>query len=371
MHKKALIIFSGFNQRAVIALLRTLSKHNILFGIIAVSEDDNIFLTDYKKHIVYTRKSVPLVFDDLLLSLQTAKKELCAEEVVIIPSTEALVRFVLENRMEFEKINATIPLVDKAVYNQISDKFSFSRVCKENGIKLPIEYSSLKETKFPFVAKPKTYYSGTSKKTLAPIIIYNQEQKASFIKCHHDNDFYYQAFVEGKSRYLLYYFHSDGSTYKFSQENLVQQPGGKSIVAAVSSDFHFSEESMKYEKLFSKINFSGFAMIEVIGDNYMIESNPRLWGPSQLFVDAKANLFEAFLHDIGLISEKPSHNIDTNNEVLYFWHGGIIKTAVNNQKLDFHNYNSIKLAENYHDFIASDIFRRADTYKMFTEEVNL
>ena len=38
--------------------------------------------------------------------------------------------------------------------------------------------------------------------------------------------------------------------------------------------------------------------------NYMIEANPRFWGPSQLFVDAGINLFEAFLVDNGLLNKR-------------------------------------------------------------------
>ena len=340
--------------------MRSLTAQKILFGIIALSEEDQIFDTIYREHVVHTRTSVPLMMDDLLESLRAAKKKLQVEELIIMPSTEALVRFVLENREAFSKENMKIPLVDKALYNQISDKFSFSRLCQEHGIKLPKEYKNIKETRFPFVAKPKTYFSKVSNHILAPIIIYNQEQKEAFISDYHDVDFYYQEFVEGKSRYLLYYFHSDKSVYKFSQENLVQQPGGKSIVAARSTDFHLSVESEKYENLFHKIGFTGFVMIEVIGDNYMIESNPRLWGPSQLFVDAKAKLFEAFLHDQGFISAKPSRETNTQKEVLYFWHGGIQATQEANLELDYHNYDAQQLHDNYSRFMEVDVLGRGD-----------
>jgi len=363
MTNKGIVIFSGFNQRAVIAFLRSLTAQKISFGIIALSDKDEIFNSIYKKNVVYTRKSVPLQMGDLFEGLRIAKKKLGVEELIIMPSTEALVRFILEHRDRFSKENMNIPLVNKALYHQISDKFSFSRLCLEHGIKIPKEYKSIEETKFPFVAKPKTYFSKVSNHILAPIIIYNQKQKEAFIADYNDVDFYYQEFVEGKSRYLLYYFHSDKTVYKFSQENLVQQPGGKSIVAARSTDFHLSDESKKYENLFLKIGFTGFVMIEVIGENYMIESNPRLWGPSQLFVDAKAPLFEAFLHDHGFISTKPSPETNVQKEVLYFWNGGIKATQEAELELDYHNYDAQQLEENYPRFMEVDVLNRGDFFE--------
>ena len=89
--------------------------------------------------------------------------------------------------------------------------------------------------------------------------------------------------------------------------------------------FHLTSESTKYEKLFKEIKFTGFVMTEIKGDNFMIEANPRFWGPSQLFVDAKVNLFEAFLHDYNFISNKPPLVVSALKDVIYFWYGGINK----------------------------------------------
>ena len=106
---------------------------------------------------------------------------------------------------------------------------------------------------------------------------------------------------------------------------MIQQPEGKSIVAAVSSDLHDSTEALKYEKLFKSINFHGLVMVEVRGvdnDFYMIEANPRFWGPSQLFVDAGMNLFEAFLNDYDVLEKI---NLQARKkETKYFWFGGYL-----------------------------------------------
>lgn len=371
MKKRAIVIFSGFNQRAVIAFLRVVSRNNVPFGIIAKSDSDSILLTQYKKDVISIREFVSLDLKDLLHNIDIVKQKLKVNELIIAPSTEALNRFILKNRLIFSQANCLIPLVKENLYNQISDKYTFSRLCEKNRIKVPMEINNLHNTSLPFVAKPKSYYSKNTKDTLSPVIINSEKQKSDFIEKYCVSEFYFQEFIGGKSKYLLYYFHSDGSVYKFSQENLIQQPNGKSMVAAISSDFHVTSESTKYEKLFNDIEFTGFVMIEVKGDNFMIEANPRFWGPSQLFVDAKVNLFEAFLHDYNFITNKPPLVDSTLKDVIYFWYGGIIQTLVNNSKLDFHNYDAENLVQNYPSLLSSDIYRRKDTYEIFKKEINI
>lgn len=49
-----ILIFSGFNPRAVLAFIRTLEKNNISdYGIIANGICDRIFLTKYASKVIY------------------------------------------------------------------------------------------------------------------------------------------------------------------------------------------------------------------------------------------------------------------------------------------------------------------------------
>ncbi len=369
--KKAFVIFSGFNQRAVVAFLRVLKKNAIPFGIVAKSKDDSILLSRYAHDVLYIRKSLLIEPNDIKEALHEVKKKTRATELLVAPTTELLNRFFLENRQLLSNANCIIPLVNASLYKQISDKISFSRLCQEKGIKTPQEYESLKNAGFPFVAKPKYYNSKSSGKSLAPVIIKNKEEEDSFLHQFCVDEFYFQEFIEGSSKYLLYYFHSDGSIYKFSQENMVQQPGGKSMIAAISSDFHLHKDAVKYENLFLDIGFRGFVMIEIKGDAYMIEANPRFWGPAQLLLDAKSNIFEAFLHDYGFLKEKPLCKTFVASEVLYFWHGGLMETILNGETPDFHNFTETWFIEKFPIFLSADIYRREDTYSIFKQEMNL
>jgi predicted ATP-grasp superfamily ATP-dependent carboligase len=367
---KCVIVFSGFNERAVIAFLRTLESNNINYAIIAKSYNDNIFLSNYKNKVLAVRNSETLILEDLIASIKKIKEQYDAEEYIIAPTTEALNRVLIEERKSFEEIGCVIPLVNKHLYELISDKYSFGKICSRNGIAVPKEIEFSLNASLPIVAKPKKYFSPSRREILSPILIKDSKEFELFCKNYNTEDFYYQEFVEGKCLYLLYYFHSNGMIYKFSQENLIQQPAGKSMVAAISTNFHNSEESLKYEKLFKSLKFNGLVMIEVKQKediNYMIEANPRFWGPSQLFVDASMNFFEAFLHDYGLIKSLPKFK-QINKITRYYWLGGIISTIRNNSNLNFYNIVDNNFFHSLPQWIENDIYRREDTIEIFKKE---
>ena len=370
MLKKCLIIFSGYNQRAVIAFIRTLELHQIDYAIIAKSKDDPIFTTTYINKIIATRQLVQLDLNEIIGLINKVKEQIIADEYIIAPSTEALNRFLLRNRENIELGNIIIPLVSRTTYKLISDKYSFGKLCKDNGIKVPLEYTVLDEALLPFVAKPKQYFC-TNDSIHNPFIIQTEEDKQIFLKECNPSDFYYQEYIRGKSFYLLYYFNRDNSVFKFSQENFIQQPNGKSIVAAVSSIFHNTNESLKYEQLFKSLNFFGLVMVEVKQQgniNYLIEANPRFWGPSQLFVDAGMNFFEAFLHDFGVLEMPPIFSKPLK-EFKYFWLGGILKTFKIQKKLTLHQGNEYNLLTELPTWLQSDIYRKPDTFNIFKNEL--
>ena len=126
--KKCIVIFSGFNQRAIIAFLRTLKKNNLDYAIIAKPENDDIFLTDYKCRVLAIRKLVSLNLEDLIGSIKEVQRKHKADEYIIAPTTEALNRFLLDNKERFNNIGCEIPLVDKNLYELISNKYSFGKL---------------------------------------------------------------------------------------------------------------------------------------------------------------------------------------------------------------------------------------------------
>jgi len=366
--RKGLLVFSGFNMRAVVAFIRTLEKNDLLYGVIAKSDDDEIFKTQYSHKVVAIRDIVSLDIDDLLLAIENAQNTLQFDEYIIAPSTEALNRFILEHILLFNAKECLFPTVNQALYERVSDKYSFEMLCKEFNIRTPKEYISLDNVSFPFIAKPKKYFS-INKETFAPKIIRNKVEYNTFILDHNIEEFYFQEYIDGKCIYLHYYFNKDGSCDKFSQENLLQQEDGKSMLVAKSTDYHNTIISRQFEELFLDIKFRGLVMMEVkLKDNKvtMIEANPRFWGPSQLFVDARANLFESFLVDYGvLISRDPLEN---NPGHLYFWDDGVSNNISCRDKLGYHNYSKQDFLNDLPSLNKIEIFNRTDTINLYQNQ---
>jgi len=365
--RKVVLIFSGYNQRAIVALIRTLKKNNLEYAIIANSKSDPIFSTSYSGKVLAIRNFQELVLNDMLSSIISTKEKIVADRFLIAPSSEALNRFLLKNKSKFEGLSCEIPLAEKSLYEKISDKYTFNKLCIEDNILVPTEYKVVSDIEIPFVAKPRAYLSRDGV-IASPILIMNKMDYDEFFKKNKCEDFYYQQFLGGRSFYLLYYFFKDGNILKFSQENLMQQPFGKSILAAISSDFHLDSESFKYEKLFSSLNFHGLVMVEIRrfdNQNYMIEANPRLWGPSQLFVDAGINLFEAFLYDNGVLHNMPKF-LEPKKQTRYFWSGGFLIYSKNdNESIVYHNYSAENFKNNFDEWMSADIYNREDTKELF------
>lgn len=368
--KKSILIFSGYNQRAVVAFLRTLEDKKIKYGIIASSKKDTIFETIYSKKVFSIRSKKQLILEDFIDNIETCKDKLSTDSYVIAPSTEALNRFLLENREEFEAIKCEIPIVRDGLYELISDKYKFGEICKKNNILTPKECQNIDGIPFPYVAKPKKYFNDNGS-VYTPFLISNEKEKRQFLKECEFNDFYFQEFIFGKCLYLLYYFYKDGTIAKLSQNNKVQQPGGKSMIAAETSDFHKNMESAKYEKLFVNLGYFGLVMVELKeceGRCYMIEANPRFWGPSQLFVDAGINLFDAFLFDNQLLKKKPQYPSEIRNKK-YFWYGGLIEAQKSGKDLAYHDYSKERFEKEYNSWFRVDVYNRADTRSLFEQEI--
>lgn len=321
-----IVVFSGYNPRGVIAFLRTLQQLDIKdFIIIARDERDELFMTAYRDDIFYIRKNKELCKEEFKLIAAKINDEKRWDCFIIAPSTEFLNRYMLRNRVLLREMGYIVPLVEERLYEQISDKESFGMMCSSRGFDVPKTFSFPDSFIDPFVAKPITYEVAKTEKIYSPVLVETEKAYGDFIASHTLEDFYFQEMISGESYYLLYYFSEKGSVYRFSQQNLMQQADGKSITAAYASSIHKHRIADEYEKLFRDVGFRGLVMVEIRlkdGKYYMIEANPRFWGPSQLFVDAGFNLFFAMLSDWGFAERGPdSRHIDEKTR--YCWYGGL------------------------------------------------
>jgi predicted ATP-grasp superfamily ATP-dependent carboligase len=320
------LIFSGYNERAVVALCRELTALARPFSIIASSGRDPIFRTTYRSHVAAIRAVTALDADDLDRCLRNVQAAHPGNRWVIAPSSEFLNQHVLTHRAWFAARQCEIPLVDASCYSRVTNKLSFRALCEEAGIAVP----TLVEPNAgacPFVAKPRTNISRDGR-SLYPALIYSADDWAR----QRDglgslDDYYFEALVTGSSHYLLYYLPTDPSApvFSWSQRNLLQQPNGKSMLMAVSDTLHTAPISDQVVEMLRGVGFHGLAMVEVIRhhDEYVaIELNPRLWGPLQLVRNAGTHLIRAFIED-ALDGRITTADPAAGHPASYLWLGGV------------------------------------------------
>ena len=131
---KAFIIFSGYNTRAITSFCRRLTMLGKPFYIIASDKNDFIFYTAYKKYVFAIRSEKMLVWDELKTIFRELKKTAPRSDFLLCPSSEYLNHYALHHKMQFAEFNISIPLVDSNIYNKITNKYSFSRLCEKNGL---------------------------------------------------------------------------------------------------------------------------------------------------------------------------------------------------------------------------------------------
>ena len=252
-----IVIFSGYNQRAVVAFLRCLEKNHIRnYLIIAASNQDTILKTTYRDKVFCVRKNKVLDKNEIFEILGNIRRKYKEESLLISPSTEALNRFLLKYREMLEEQQCIIPLVDEKLYEMISDKENFWEFCKRNELLVPSNITLGECFAQPYVAKPK-HYQAKDGKVYSPILVLTPKNHENFLKNYDADNFTYQKYITGDSYYILYYFARDGQVYSFSQQNYAQQPNGKSILVAVASDIHEKKLHRNIKKFFKSSIFMG------------------------------------------------------------------------------------------------------------------
>jgi len=364
----SILIYSETNPRAVLAFCRYAKQIGLSFHIVANGDEDSIFQTIYVNEVLSTRSKDTLELEDLLKTANQIRSLDGTSEVLVLPSTEYLNRFLVRNQAELEKNCIITGLCKEKIYNLISDKHTFSAHCQASGITIPKEYTTI-PLSFPFVVKPKVYAQDLNSVNEKPILVGNEKDMAQVRKLKHIDNYYFQEYVDGASFYLLYHFFKNGEYTIFSQENLIQQDNGASIVLAKSSGIHRESIGKKFADIFVKMGFSGLVMVEVKkfkGNYYMIEANPRFWGPSQLILDAGMSLFDDFLLDQGIIHKKNSFTYLQG--VYYYWSGGLIQDQSDAKIPRFYNFSKEKFFEEFHELSIKDIYLREDAIKIYVDE---
>ena len=366
MMRRCVLVLSGFNIRAVVAFCRWASASDVEYRIIARGQEDPIFQTSFRNRVVFSRRRDYLTIELFQEWIDRLRREFLYEEFLVLPSSEFLNRFLLANRSVLEGFSCVIPLPDERLYSMISDKESFVSLCRSYGIDSPPVFHRCPDTP-PFVAKPRRYSTGNERPAATRIIL-DQFDLTTFLKEKHV-DYFFQEFIPGRSFYLLAFIGREQDVL-FSQENLIQQARGASIILARRTDFHERGIASDFVAMFRDLGFVGLVMVEVRHDEtsnryFMIEANPRLWGPMQFVVDNNVDLFGALLREFGW--DVPNRPVFPWNEY-YFWSGGLSADA---QPFAFHSFSEKDFVRQYHSIQRCDLFLREDTLNLYCEEAHM
>lgn len=357
MTEKAILIFSGYNDRAVLSFCRFAEVNKLDYYLVSKNSQDLIYKSIYSKKVILQRENQNLNLDLVQKACSLIRNTSEKKEIIILPSSEFLNRFFLKNRDKLIQLHVDIALCDKKIYEDISDKYSFVKICQLFNLKVPKE-QEINQIRFPVVIKPKTYFSSDGN-IYKPSILNSKIDLEEYLKNKDLNDFFFQEYIKGKSIYYLYYVKKNGEYKVFGQKNLMQQPNGGSIVLAESICLDKDFTSKVYGKLFLDLKFYGLIMVElrvVQNEKYMIEANPRLWGPSQLILDAKMSLFECFSEDF--IVSKPEKSNSFQSQQFYFWGKGIDKNDLSNYL--FYEINEDWFLKNENELSKFDLYNKKD-----------
>ena len=288
------LLFSGHNERAVVTLCRYFTAAGLPFVIASAGADDAIHRTAYASRVVFERTDRAV---DVGLFAHLAQGH--GGALTYCPTTEFINDFVLRHRSVLAATGLRIGLPPRGVYELLTGKESSpAALAGVPGLR-QIPCMPVSDARAPCVLKPVQNVQGgrVDYPLLCPDAKALDEARAQIDVSR----YFAQPFVRGQSFYFCAYLGTDGGHVGYWQENLLQQPGGKSIVLARTCANPGLDEAALCRRL-AALGFHGPFMMELIGNAdglHYIEINPRFWGPLQLALDACPELLHRYAEGEG------------------------------------------------------------------------
>lgn len=362
MAEPLFVLFSGANDRALLAVVRSLSASASPFRLIARNRHDKILDSTYRDAVFAIRQHDGLDAEEILAILMRLRDAAPAQRIVLIATAESLARFFLTHRAAIEALGLVVPLPDEACYLSLSDKHDFLRLAEGYGLSAPPSCECTLDA-VPFVAKPFRDF-GVDGQRYYPQLILTPAHFEPFRRSSVDGAYFFQRYIRGTSCYFLYFRSRQGQTVALYQQNLLQQPNGKSMLAAKLVDCPDTRIDQALRQLLADSGFTGFAMFECMKEGeawHLIECNPRIWGPFQMAVDAgfDPRWLAGDVEPVLPATRTAGH---------YLWLSGIVATLKRRGRLRYHpDWKS--LLKRPWPFLAADVYLRQDSWRIFLREV--
>lgn len=314
------VLFTGHNDRAVVALARFLTQHQLPWLAVASGAQDALHRTAYAPHARVNRLGPQLDVDWLLALARDL-----GQPLAYCPTTEFINQVMLEHREALEAGGWQLGLPSAAIYSTLTNKATSPALMHWLCGITPPQTLNWYSAQAPCVLKPRRNLQ--QGQVHYPQLCLTPEQLSLARRGREPSHWFAQAYIEGQSHYLCAYIGRSGLAADrawFWQENLLQQPDGKSIVWARTG----ANPGLAVEPLLAALAAQGYhgpLMMEVLADAtghlHFIEINPRFWGPLQLTLDACPDILRLFAADHG---HRITPQAATSADAQYAWAKGAL-----------------------------------------------
>lgn len=280
------VIFSGANERAVVAFCRSLQRDGVEFVLVTRNANDLLYRTHLRRHVFAQRTHDALDENEFKRLLLDIKASYPRRALSIAPSAESINRLLLAMQDWLSSEGIMGIAVSPVIYQLFSDKEKLLAAVTTVGLAIPAEIEHLAEAQLPFVLKPRME-SGPHGQRLYPLLVRNPAEYAEHASRYDATRYLIQRYIDGQSFYYLYFRNAAGVAVLY-QRNIAQQAAGKSMVAAELVSCPDAATDQRLRALLERHDYCGFIMFEVMesaGQQFIIEANPRLWGPMQLALE--------------------------------------------------------------------------------------
>ena len=334
---RSAVVLLDANQRAAVSCIRSLSNLYPSVQVFAAMAATGVLHRTFLPYSSHSRSVRVLRYDGTeparFLSSLVAFVDI-AGPYVLFPSGEHLLRWALASKEQLEAAGVTLPMVDLATYEIMSNKLTFAETVASYGIPVPKRYERPPEPwRHPFVIKPKTQRHHAPRVLDAPLLVDSPRAYAALRSFALDMDAHFcQEFVQGPSHYYCALYWRRAKQLSFTQMTLAQQPNGKSVVCAVPAEITPAVVA-RIDAMMLDLDWSGLMMIELkaSADQLLaIECNPRVWGPLQVAIDNGVD-FPAGLWRLAVEGEEVTpepHADDVDTTYGYRWIGGYAQGAL-------------------------------------------
>lgn len=365
MAQRGFLLFSGYNIRAVVALCRLFTQSNNPFFIVASGDEDPILETAYAHRVVHRRESKTLCLSEIGAQVERIRAAGVVAELIYCPTSEFLNQFLLDHQDNWPE-GLLWPGVPADLYGLVTSKWRLGGLFQERDVApMPTVVDVEDPQCFPFVLKPKQNVA--QGKTLYPLFVTSPEHWRA-LRSDLDLSLYFaQQYLDGQSHYLCLYMAKTGDVEGYGQVNLIQQPGGKSIVFARAEALSSYPIADKVIQLLKSLHYRGPIMIELMeqaGQFYFIEANPRFWGPLQLVFSANPEFFALFLKDLGANAV----DVKRDDRDYYAWYQGY-RYFGSGCRFYSAGLSDLSLERIEGLMAANDVFNQADTTRLLSTDI--